>query len=48
LLQDRGKARSARNGRGVGKRPLLLAQSDEVDEILDFGDALFGQRPRSS
>src|SRR5690348_15529567 len=44
IAPDRGKARSTRRGCSADKRPLLLAQTDEVDKILNLGDALLGQR----
>ena len=44
IAPDGGKTRSARGSGSAGQRPLLLAQTNEIDKILDLGDALGGQR----
>src|SRR6266853_2084911 len=44
IVPDYSECRSARRGSGAGQCLLLLAQADEVDEILDLGDPLGRQR----
>jgi hypothetical protein len=44
IAPDGGKSRSARGSGSGGQRPLLLAQADKINKILDLGDTLGGQR----
>jgi hypothetical protein len=43
IAPDGGESRRARGSGGAGQRPLPLAQANEIDKILDLGDALGGQ-----
>jgi hypothetical protein len=40
IAPDGGESRRARGSGDAGERPLLLAQANEIDEILDLSDAL--------
>jgi hypothetical protein len=44
VVPDGGESRRARGSRSAGVRALLLAQTDEVHEILDFSDPLGRER----